>query len=83
MNLGFFSGVFNIEGERRRELWFVFFFSLLNILFLVLFIQIMDFYPIMDFECDITSMRGLEPTWGLKHENLRVRKPIGIMGKLL
>ena len=37
----------------------------------------MDFYPIMDFECDITSMRGLEPTWGLKHENLRVRKPIG------
>ena len=24
-----------------------------------------------------------KPTWGLKHENLRARKPIGIMGKLL
>ena len=35
------------------------FFSLLIILFFIFFyIQIMDFYPIMDCECDITPMRG-------------------------
>ena len=43
----------------------------------------MNFYPIMDCECDITPMRGSEPTWGLKYKNLGARKPIGTMGKLI
>ena len=61
---------------------FIFFF-IKYIVFTFFFIQIMDFYPIMDCECDITPMRGSEPTWGLKYKNLGARKPIGTMGKLI
>ena len=75
--IGFFSREFDIGGGRRRELWFVFFSYLLNILFLV------SFYSNYGFLSYYGPWEAKNPTWGLKHENLRVRKPIATMAKSL
>ena len=48
-DLEYFFGEFDIESKRRRELWFVFFSSLLNILFLVSFDSNYGFLPYYGF----------------------------------
>ena len=76
--IGSFSREFDIGGGRRRELWFVFFSSLLNILFLVSFYSNYGFLPYY----------GLW-MWHHPHERLRAIlgleawKLTGTMSKLL